>query len=399
MPLLGVAATWAEQPAPPAATDKDKPKEEPAKSKLEEMLEKALHDNPDLRLAQAKVAEAEAELNRARLQVVQNVAVQYHAIESQKAVVQSAAAELTRIKQLQAAGTVEPAVVEPAEQKLIDAKAKLASLEAELPYLLGKEPDNVRLKASDALRAISLQDGVTAELYRRWMLDEARAFGPDGKLAVQGPTADRIRAALDKPFTYDGKAAQLDDLVLALKNAFEKDNPGLLINVNSIGKIEVEDSPLPPYRFDHVPFGAALEWIEDSLPDCRVVVRDYGVAIAPKDQLPPGAPLLHDFWKGGKAEDKDATKPEAKDQPAKTVEGQVKDVDKDGRIRIDIGKNAGLAKGDVLTVLRIRQETEVPLYLPVGRIRVVEVGDCDAVAEPAEKANLAIRPGDIVRVK
>ena len=64
------------------------------------------------------------------------------------------------------------------------------------------------------------------------MLDEARAFGPDGKLAVQGPTADRIRAALDKPFTYDGKAAQLDDLVLALKNAFEKDNPGLLINVN-----------------------------------------------------------------------------------------------------------------------------------------------------------------------
>ncbi len=107
-----------------------------------------------------------------------------------------------------------------------------------------------------------------------------------------------------------------------------------------------------------------------------------------------GAPLLHDFWKGAKAEDKDATKPEAKDQPAKTVEGQVKDVDKDGRIRIDIGKNAGLAKGDVLTVLRIRQETEVPLYLAVGRIRVVEVGDCDAVAEPAEKANLAIRPGD-----
>ena len=45
--LLGVAVTWAQQPAPPAAADKDKPKEAPAKSKLEEMLEKALHDNPD----------------------------------------------------------------------------------------------------------------------------------------------------------------------------------------------------------------------------------------------------------------------------------------------------------------------------------------------------------------
>ena len=88
------------------------------------------------------MAEAEAELNRARLQVVQKVAVRsIRPSKSQKAVVQSAAAELARDQAAPgAAGAVEPAVVEPAEQKLIDAKAKLASLEAELPYLLGKEP-------------------------------------------------------------------------------------------------------------------------------------------------------------------------------------------------------------------------------------------------------------------
>ena len=159
-------------------------------------------------------------------------------------------------------------------------------------------------------------------------------------------------------------------------------------------------SPLPPYRFDHVPFGAALGVDRGQLAGLsRRGARLRRRPSLRRTSCRRGRSLLHDFWKGAKAEDKDATKPEAKDQPAKTVEGQVKDVDKDGRIRIDIGKNAGLAKGDVLTVLRIRQETEVPLYLPVGRIRVVEVGDCDAVAEPAEKANLAIRPGDIVRVK
>ena len=71
-------------PRLPAAADKDKPKEAPAKSKLEEMLEKVLHDNPDVRLAAAKVAEAEAEFSRARLLVVQKVASAYQAVEAQR---------------------------------------------------------------------------------------------------------------------------------------------------------------------------------------------------------------------------------------------------------------------------------------------------------------------------
>ena len=106
------------------------------------MLEKALHDNPDVRLAQAKVAEAEAELTRARLLVVQNVAVQYHAIEAQKAAVQRRRRRAGRESSSSwRQAPLSTAVMDAAEQKLIDAKAKLASLEAELPYLLGKEPD------------------------------------------------------------------------------------------------------------------------------------------------------------------------------------------------------------------------------------------------------------------
>ncbi len=58
---------------------------------------------------------------------------------------------------------------------------------------------------------------------------------------MQGPTADRIRAALDKPFTYDGKTARLDDVILALKNAFEKDNPGLLMNVNGLAQVDADN--------------------------------------------------------------------------------------------------------------------------------------------------------------
>ena len=80
---------------------------------------KALHDNPDVPLAAAKLAEAEAELNRARLLAVQNVAAQYQAIEAQQAAVQIAAAELERMKQLVAQKAV--------ETKVVDARSKSSS--------------------------------------------------------------------------------------------------------------------------------------------------------------------------------------------------------------------------------------------------------------------------------
>src|SRR5690348_16019153 len=59
------------------------PKAQPKKSKLEEMLAEALKNNPDIRVAVAKVAEADAELNRTRLQVMQKVVMLHHAIETQ----------------------------------------------------------------------------------------------------------------------------------------------------------------------------------------------------------------------------------------------------------------------------------------------------------------------------
>ena len=138
-------ATPAEKPkaetsGPPAASAEKK--DSPAKSKLEEMLQKALQDNPDLRLAAAKVAEADAELNRARLLVVQKVGAAYQAIEAQKAAVESAGAELNELKTVARSGAASNADLRTAEQKLLDAKAKLAALETEMPYLLGKQPVN-----------------------------------------------------------------------------------------------------------------------------------------------------------------------------------------------------------------------------------------------------------------
>src|SRR5262249_59137832 len=62
----------------------------PAKSKLEEMLEQALKANPDLRVAAAKVQEAEAELNRTRLEVTRKVVTLYTGLEAARKTVEVA---------------------------------------------------------------------------------------------------------------------------------------------------------------------------------------------------------------------------------------------------------------------------------------------------------------------
>lgn len=404
--LLGAALAWGQQPASPAPVQ-NAPKDQPAKSKLEEMIEKALHDNPDLRLAEAKLAEAEAELNKARLLVVQKVAAQYQAVEAQKAAVDGAAAELEETKTAYKAASVSQSVVRTAEQKLIDAKAKLASLEAELPYLLGQQAEGkIDAKIRLWLDRIDISQppkNADAEYQRRWYLDvigrlptaeEMAAALP--KPAIQGPTADRIRAALDKPFTHEGKERQIGDVIVLLKDAFEKDNPGLLFNINGIVKLEKVDADFgtPGYRFDHVPFGAALEWVEDSLPECRIVVRDYGIAIVPKDALPPGVPLLHDFWKGAKAEDRSGKTPAAKDQP---VEGTIKYVGEKELICISLGSDTGLAKGEVVDVYRPASGSDPKKDL--GKIDIVELTADEAVGFRMSQTGGPLLAGDHVIYK
>ena len=215
----GLAAAQPPTPAQPVQPQPQpsSPKEAPSKSKLEEMLEKALRDNPDVRLAAAKVTEAEAELSKARLTVVQKVAATYQAVEAQKAAVAAAGAELDEVRKNPA--YVPEAILSAAQQKLIDAKAKLAGLEADLSYLLGRQPEGADPNLGVYLPAAELQRYSRIYPLRDLLKVEQTSvpFPPD---SVQGPTADRIRAALDKPFTYDSKDTSIDSLIKALNQSF-----------------------------------------------------------------------------------------------------------------------------------------------------------------------------------
>ena len=414
---------------PAAGVDK---KDAPAKSKLEEMLEKALRDNPDLRLAAAKVAEAEAELNRARLLVVQKVGAAYQAVEAQKAAVESAAAELDELKKVNNAGAVSKAGMRAAEQKLMEAKAKLAALEAEVPYLLGKQPTNTAGGAFAAMMGGGGSPGVGGlnpgggglgalgggNLGGGFSgvglgqlggglgaLGGGAPIDPnvdgDGikRVPVLGKTAERIRAALDKPFSLNLKEAKLSTVIAEVSAAFQKANPGLLIKCN-IAPDQMSPLALDKVQFDNMPFGAVLVWIEDSEPGIGVVVRDYGLVIDSNGQLPPGAPTLHDFWKGASGDEK---APPAKDQSlnspsAPSISGLVDKVAATGLVQLNLGSDIGIIKGNILEVIRLDKDTTLPWskHKYLGRVRIVKVTAKESVAEPVDKLLEPLKPGDYV---
>src|SRR5262249_49568033 len=116
-------------------------KAEPKKSALEEMLEQALRHNPDIQVAEAKLREAEAELNRTRLLVAQKVVALQANLDAARSNVAVAESRYKRVQELnKGERAVSAEEVMNAAAALQQAKAELAKLESETPYLTGKSP-------------------------------------------------------------------------------------------------------------------------------------------------------------------------------------------------------------------------------------------------------------------
>jgi hypothetical protein len=359
---------------PPAKTDAGKPV---AKSKLEELLGQALQNNADIRVATAKLNEAEAELHRARLQVMQKVVQSYQAVEAARATVDFRQKEYERVKQLGENAAVPAALVDEREKSLAAAKGQLAAAEADLSFLLGKAPAesrtfryslglNVEASNQADLRDLRTYYGLL------WLAQAQRAANKPG------PVADRLRKALDRPVTITAEEQPLSQVLKLIRDANPELHVQLPRGLNLEGKVTV--------KLENVPLGAAMQWLEDVLPGFQVVVRDYGLLLAEKGSLPPRALLLDDFWKGG-------DRPKGAETGARagreSVEGLVKAVDeKSGLLTITIGSDAGLAKGDTLEVFRIVPTPGKPKYL--GKVSVIEVTASEAVAKP--QGRLAVPP-------
>jgi hypothetical protein len=393
-------------------------KDAPPKTKLEEMLQQALRNNPDIRVAEAKMAEAEAELNRTRLVVMQKVVLYNSNLADAKAKVELAERRLERLRDIsrQAPQAVSPQDTQAAETELQAAKANLAKVEAELPLLLGDKGHDKQIQSGlEWLRRASLDiygdanhlqdvarevDRVTME---KWLADEKdlgtwwasqALLHASAKPQVLGPMADRIKKALDKPtkvnFNASGPRDALDVLLEKVEGV-----------PYSVRLKEAELAPeLIHLRFDHeIPLGAVFQAYQDvCLPSVRFVVRDYGILVTDDKHVPPGATLLYDLWKG--SQDKEKTdKPGERSEAPRKVEGTITKVDeKAGVVSVSLGSEAGLTVGDRLHVYRLGTEKDPgPKYL--GQINIVAIKATEAVCErPATQRvkEVALSVGDRV---
>jgi hypothetical protein len=279
------------------------------KSKLEELLEQALKNNPDLRVASAKLVEAEAELSRMRLQVVQKVVQAYQAVEAAKALAAFHEKELKRFQELVAKGGVSAEALAEKEKQLAAAKAQVAAAEADLAYLVGKSAAKaiVRDTAAQALVDDLIQRGLMASRLN----DEAmRALGyyPPSAALVQaaahktsGPMAERIRKALDQSKNVECNDVPLSEVLEFIQKAWSVPVIGKLDAAARAAKIKAQ--------FENITLGAFLQFLEDEVSDQVFVVRDYGLLLVPRAHVPPGALRVSELRPHAPEQTKDEKKP------------------------------------------------------------------------------------------
>jgi hypothetical protein len=262
--LLTLTATGQYQPP------KEKPAEKKAADPLDGLIAAALANDPEVRIARAKTQLADAELAKARQLVTQKVLTLNAQIQEQKRVEESAAQLVVLAEQRAKAGAEPAAVLIEARRKLEDARARLAQLTTELKLMTGGD------KAAPP-------NPVTTEFVVEGILVRVRPI-------PAGPVPDRLRAALDKKVKFSQKGEERVFFGEAL-DVFKKQG-GLDVAVQGGSRL----SAVAPDG-QELPIGAWLQLFADATPDCRILVREYGLLVTEKASAPPDAVSVFDFWK------------------------------------------------------------------------------------------------------
>lgn len=261
---------------------------------LEKMLTQALRNNPDVRIAQAKLREAEANLNQVQLQVAQKAVQLQQDLEAARKQVVALQERVNLAEAAFKSGRIPGPSLEEARAALISAKGKLASLESQVPYLMGTMPRKVVQSTFIDFDNDGRVDVFVANedllFYRNnghgTFTDVRKPAGlPSG---AGGGLPESIRKALDSPMGNTNSAnTSLGNLLNAVG-----DERG----VSFVFRDQTANVPVDLRLGQNTPVGALLEAIEDTA-QVRFIVRDYGILVVPKDAAPPQTQSVRDFWK------------------------------------------------------------------------------------------------------
>lgn len=371
---IGVPPAMAQTPEIQKEVEKKLDRARAEKTALEQLITEALKNNPDIRLAESKVREAEAELQRTRMKVLSDVTLAHIEIQAAQSEVDVASARYLQVQKLYETKSVSSRELAEAKQVLAKSKAALPVLQAKLPYLLGKasvtDSDMSVTLRLDAIRALSgMKTGTDEEFLRRLTLDVlgrlptvqetkdflklpskdrrklfaeqlqkiqkslAESFKAEdlkrqnleaanhyvrnrayenylGAVAAAhrpaSPLTEKLRKALDAPVRLQVSSCPPLEALEHVRDAM-LDGLNLVVRVRPL-----KTDPLDIRFKAPIPAGAFLEYLEDEL-GVVFVLRDYGIVVVAADTpLPPGALRVVEFWKSGRAEQKESHSKEQK---------------------------------------------------------------------------------------
>ena len=360
--------------APPKPAEKKAPEKKAAE--VEQLIDAALEGDPDVRLARAKIALAQAELAKARQAAAVRVTTLRATIQELRSAVAAGADRIASTEGMVKKGVMPEAQVQAEKDKLEAARAKLAGAEAELRLIaggagvvgglgLGADTKEFTQAVIDALAAARLADkvqrvfppppdqnpSVVAELAA--LLGHGdRATARAALLALQRPpvpvpactgchdvardgnileknwhgcpgivqqVARPAAPAAPKGPVSDRLRAALDKTVsLGPKDAKVTWEQAVEVFKKDAGldvpvRAEVKVGPVVSLG-ETLPVGAWLQLFADGTAGTRVLVREYGLLVTSQNLAPPDGVSVFEFWK-----QKPAAAPKAAEKPARGV--------------------------------------------------------------------------------
>lgn len=334
--VLALAMTATGQPPagqPPAAPKTKTADDQVAKKPdaTDAAIAAALANDPDVKMAKAKIQLAEAELAKARQTITLKVVALKAKIEQLKVEVKGAEERAKFATAMFERGTGDHAQVLLAREKLEAVKAGLATAEAEWKLLISGA--NIGLSRTKVELNDDVQLGAFLGMYNESMTLDKEIWGhylAVRKLGtVKGPIPERIRTILDKPVKLGAKGEKIT-FEKALE-VFRKD-AGLDVPVRGAFPTRAEFNPKNPNQptshpieivleGEELPVGAWLQLFEDNavfpqragaVMRFRFYVREYGLLIASTESAPLDAPALIEFWKHKPAAKETKTEPAPK---------------------------------------------------------------------------------------
>lgn len=133
--LLAAFAVAAQEPPPPG-----EPPPGDIPHQLEELVGMAIHNNPEVRLAEIECERAQVELMRVRQKVAREVIGLFHGQRKAEAEIGSIHAQLEEIERAVENGTVPQRELHEWQVRVHEAEADLPTMDAEMRYLLGILP-------------------------------------------------------------------------------------------------------------------------------------------------------------------------------------------------------------------------------------------------------------------